>query len=149
MLFWWSRGPPRGAAQPALPTYTTAHQGPNPILSQSLRQLWRWRRVWMRRCLSEQLSKLRHGRKTRNTGRMEARGRQANWKGEPRGRQGRGEGSDLRSRGKKSLILSSSQEDQGKSMDIPGTVCGCAGMCGCICYLTEIAQHLHHPYLIY
>lgn len=91
VLFWWSRGPPRGAALPALLTYTTAHQGLNPILSQSLRQLWRWRRVWMRRRLSEQLSKLHLERKTRNTGRTEGRGRQADWKGEPRGRQGRGE----------------------------------------------------------
>lgn len=77
VLFWWSRGPPRGAAQPALPTYTTAHQGLDPIPSQSLRQLWRWRRVWMRRCLSEQLSKLHLGRKTRiQAGRREEGGRQ-------------------------------------------------------------------------
>lgn len=100
VLFWWSRGPPRGAAQP---THTTAHQGLNPILPQSHRQLWRWRRVWMRRCLSEQLSKLRHGRKTRNTGRTEGRERQAEWKGEPRGRQGRGQWWDPRSRYKKTV----------------------------------------------
>lgn len=26
-----------------------------------------------------------------------------------------------------------------ESMGIPRTACGCAGLCGCICYLTETA----------
>lgn len=52
-------------------------------------------------------------------------------------------------RQKEGSLLSPSQEHQAKSMGVPRTVCGCAGTRGCICYLTEIAQHLHHRYLIY
>lgn len=90
------------------------------------------------------------GEKTRNTGRAQGRGRESKLEGWTQKQAGeRRMAGPQKQRQKESSMLSSTQEDQAKSMGVLRTVCGCAGTCGCVCYLAEIAQQLHHPYLIY